>query len=111
MSEASAEKANGYLVAGKVKVIEADAASATIEVTGSGKEPYTVIFGNAVWHCNCPARKPLCAHVIAAKLVSPLRNEKKGLAPLADPEIDALLVGIVGPKLTEHDVIKMLEDL
>lgn len=91
MSEASEKKAHEYLTTGKVRVLEHDDSSALITVQGSAKEPYNVIFGNATWHCSCPARKPLCAHVIAAKLISPLRKEAKGLNPDKDPEIDAVL--------------------
>lgn len=91
MSEVSEKKALLYLTEGKVQVLEHDDASCLITVQGSDKEPYNVIYGNAVWHCTCPARKALCAHVIAAKLISPLRTEAKGLAPVANPLMDELL--------------------
>lgn len=91
MSEASEKKALEYLVSGKVKVLEHDAYSALITVQGSDTGPYNVIFGNATWVCSCPARKPLCAHVVAAKLISPLRIEVKGFAPNKNPAVDAIL--------------------
>lgn len=74
MSEASEVKAHQYLVEGRVQVMAANDISAWVEVQGSDKDPYVVRFGSeAGWWCDCPARKPLCAHVVAAKLVSPLR--------------------------------------
>lgn len=113
MSEASEKKAHQYLTGGKVRVIEHDDSSCLITVQGSGKEPYSVIFGNATWHCSCPARKPLCAHVIAAKLISPLRTEVKGLAPLKDPEIDDLLGDLEAAKKSqaEHADLDFLDGL
>lgn len=110
MSEASEVKAREYLTSGKVKVLEHDAKSCVMVVQGSGKEPYNIIFGNATWHCDCPARKPLCAHVIAAKLISPLRTEVKGLAPLKDPAIDEILGELKSTK-AEHADLDFLEGL
>lgn len=93
MSEASVKKAHEYLTGGLVKVLEADANSALIIVQGSADSPYNVHFNNSTWYCGCPARKTECAHVIAAKLVSPLRTEKStsklGSTSLA--ELDELL--------------------
>src|SRR4051812_41154597 len=73
MSQASADKAHRYLIEGRVQVMSADDETAWVEVHGSDSEPYVVRFAKGVWWCNCPARKPLCAHVVAARLVSPLR--------------------------------------
>jgi len=74
MSEGSEVKARTYLTDGKVKVLSCNAKTAVIEVSGSDSTPYVVQF-NGVWACDCPARKPLCAHVIAAQLVTVLRAE------------------------------------
>lgn len=96
MSEAVEKKALDYLTSGKVKVLRHSAFSAEIEVQGSDPVPYTVLFANATWACSCPARKPLCAHVLAAKLISPLRTETGGFAPKPVAGLDALLSGVKG---------------
>lgn len=82
MSEASQEKAHRYLLDGRVRVIEHSEGSALVEVQGTDSDPYVVRFsslgsddaGRGVWHCTCPSRKSLCAHVIAVKLVSAHRE-------------------------------------
>lgn len=67
------EKAKLYLASGQVKVVKHSAKEALIEVQGSDPQPYDVAF-NGFWHCNCPARVDRCAHIVAAQLISPLRE-------------------------------------
>jgi uncharacterized Zn finger protein len=93
VSEASEQKAIEYLTTGKVQVLEVGEAHALITVQGSAQEPYNVHFGNATWYCGCPARKPECAHVIAAKLICPLRSERSTskIGTVSVAELDQLL--------------------
>lgn len=92
MSQASEDKALAYLAEGRIKVIQATPTEALIHAHGSGKDPYDVRYQAGIWTCSCPARKPLCAHVIAAHLISPLRDGDSGnLSQNLDPEIDKIL--------------------
>lgn len=76
MSKAtSEEKAHRYLTEGRVKVVAVDASHTHLEVQGT--DLYEVTF-RAGWVCNCPARKPMCAHVIAAQLICPHREPRGG---------------------------------
>lgn len=135
MTEASpAVQAKGiaYLTSGAVKVLEHTASSATIEVSGSSKVPYTVRFSQGVWMCDCPGGKHgrECAHRFAAKLISPLRTEVGPLTgstsqaeahtDLAAAQEIADLLGPTTPKLPKpaqpepdslHDLIQFLDEV
>jgi hypothetical protein len=76
----SEKKAHEYLLAGRVDVVKVSSIEALVRVQGTGPEPYTVKFGQNIWHCGCPAHTPLCAHVIAAQLV---------VHKVPDPELGA----------------------
>ena len=81
-----------YLTSGWVQVLSANQHEATFEVRG--KETYTTGFSvDSGWHCTCPARKHLCAHVLACMLVYPHEEPERPSLVGNDPEIDALLGG------------------
>lgn len=71
------EKAKKYLAGGQVTVTHHTSFSANINVTGSNE--YSVTFDHKGWVCTCPSRAN-CAHIEAAKLISPLRVAKPTLA-------------------------------
>ena len=90
------EKAHAYLLAGKVKVIDhsLQRGTAEIEVYGSAEDPYLVRFGGVgLWHCDCPAKIENCAHLIAAKLISPLTHASWPGKSVEPSEVDKLLRG------------------
>lgn len=90
MSTNTTKKAHSYLTGGKVQVKAHNSQVAVFHVSGSASKPYTVMFGPTGWECNCPAYAE-CAHVVAAKLISPLRYvEPPKLAP-TDDELAHLL--------------------
>lgn len=68
-----AGKAITYLTEGRLKVQTHDTTHARILARGSDSRPYTITFDQAGWACDCPAQISDCAHVLAAKMISPLR--------------------------------------
>lgn len=89
MSAATETKAKKYLADGKVKVRLHGRENALIEVQGSEATPYEVKF-SGVWSCNCPARM-MCAHIIAARLISPLVEKERPSLGTVDAEILKLI--------------------
>lgn len=88
MSSQVLVKANSYLTGGKIQVVKHNAELAIL--TAQGSEQYVIAFGPAGWNCTCPARLE-CAHIVAAKLISPLRmSEHIGLAA-GDDELTAYI--------------------
>lgn len=75
MKTSVAEKAVKYLSEGKVQVVTHDERSARLTVQGSQPHAYEVEFNNFGWSCDCPAYTD-CAHIEAAKLISPLRYHR-----------------------------------
>jgi uncharacterized Zn finger protein len=93
------QKARDYLLRGKVAITSVVGSMVHAEVTGSDEtlEPYRVVGLGVEWRCDCPARVPECAHIIAVRLVSPapIANGVKALfADARDPDIDKLLEGL-----------------
>lgn len=86
------EKARIYLIEGRIKVIRADRHSVFLEASGSASTPYYVTYAGGIWSCSCPARKPECAHVLAAHLVSPLRNAAEPISLSEDSDLDSLFI-------------------
>jgi uncharacterized Zn finger protein len=68
------EKAIRLLVAGRVRVLTADAHSLTATVVGDHGE-YEVEVRGRETTCSCPARRPLCSHATAVGLVAGWRGE------------------------------------
>lgn len=98
-SEAVQAKAATILLEGRVKVQHLAAgypaegphfmAHVTPSVPG---DPYIVRFNANGWHCDCPARVQVCAHVLACQTITDF--EPVGGTPVLssrDPEIDAIL--------------------
>jgi uncharacterized Zn finger protein len=83
------EKADHYLIGGNLQVQAANSEMAIIKVQGSAAKPYTVIF-TADWDCDCPAHVE-CAHIVAAKLISPLRKKEQFSLPNTDEKLTEFL--------------------
>jgi hypothetical protein len=89
-----ATKAIAYLTDGKIKIQEHDVVRARILAYGSDNRPYTITFDSAGWVCDCPAQIAECAHVLAAKLISPLRQTQRITSLCtADEDLDDFLAG------------------
>ena len=69
MKQTVEEKADSYLHAGAVSIIEATATHVLARVKGSAADPYTVEWNGVSWECTCPAYINRCAHVTAVKKV------------------------------------------
>lgn len=86
-----AAKANDYITNGRIKVVSHNSEMAVIKAFGSDPAPYTVTFSALGWECNCPAHIE-CAHIVAAKLISPLRKAESNIQlGKTDAEISSLL--------------------
>lgn len=76
MKQTPTTKAHDYLTHGKVAVLVMTGTRARLAV--EGHQQYLVDFNeNSGWHCSCPATIDDCAHVIAAKLIVPLKVTQK----------------------------------
>lgn len=86
------DKAILYLYDEKVKVQwhTLEPPSCYIEVQGSAVKPYIVRFEHNEWTCDCPSQLE-CAHIIASKLVSPLRAVERPQIEGADITLDEFL--------------------
>lgn len=89
MSDSVELKARVYLADGKVKVQMLTGERACLIVTGSGNHTYSVLFDNG-WACSCPSRN-LCAHIIAAKLITNLRPREHTRIGPEDTDITEFL--------------------
>lgn len=70
MSRANAAaKARTYLSEGRVVVTHASRGRAAATVRGDG-HLWHARFLNGIWSCDCPARTPSCAHLIALRLIT-----------------------------------------
>ena len=77
-SQKTQAKAAEYLLAGRVKVrdcrelIGAQKHTFVADVSSSSQdgEPYHVKFGANGWHCDCPARVPVFAHILACQTIT-----------------------------------------
>lgn len=69
MKQTVEEKAEAYLLAGAVSIVEATERRVVARVKGSAADPYTVEWNGVSWDCSCPAYINRCAHVQAVKKV------------------------------------------
>jgi predicted nucleic acid-binding Zn finger protein len=69
MSETIDQKADRYLVEGRVSVSLVNESKGAFYVSGSDDTPYVVNFGGE-WTCNCPARVTQCAHIVACQKIT-----------------------------------------
>lgn len=90
MSEAQEAKARQYLAEGRLRVDYYWRGRAQFILDGSAGSYVTRFDG--IWRCTCPARTSECVHVIACKLVCPLRAPAPEFAP-HDPDLDKLFRG------------------
>lgn len=105
-SEKTQAKAAEYLLSGRVKVQHStmeklpDKASLFLGyVTSANQEPgdpYFVTFNETGWHCDCPARVQVCAHILACQTITDFQNSEKPAHPTftKSPDMDALLEGL-----------------
>lgn len=99
-SEKTQAKAAEYLLAGRVRITGLETGYAcTAEVYSANQdgEPYRVHFNNSGWHCDCPARVQLCAHILAVQTVTDLKVDKSAamsFTPKNDVTIDEILGGL-----------------
>jgi hypothetical protein len=93
----SEDKAHRYLVEGRVRVLRADRVLVRAEVRGSAPQPYTVAYDGVGWACNCEARVPLCAHIVAVQMVTSPGRIGDGGASLDDP-----FSKLLGPRWAQH---------
>lgn len=70
------DKAMNYLIEGRVHVVQVDENSGSFEVKGTSDDPYVVVFAGQ-WVCTCPARVPVCAHVVACQTISKFDTTKR----------------------------------
>lgn len=79
-SAAVIAKAHKYLAEGRVKVREVTRGNPTclIDVTGSADEPYLVWASDGEFHCSCPSRLPVCAHIAASMLITNMEAKPNG---------------------------------
>lgn len=90
MAESQEAKVTRYITEGRVKVLVANESHALVEVQGS--ERYVVTYDGR-WVCDCPARKR-CVHIMAAQLISPLKERKEvTFYESDDDELNRLLKG------------------
>jgi hypothetical protein len=97
-SEAVQAKAATILLEGRVKVKHLAAGypgegphfMAHVSPTEPG-DPYIVRFNASGWHCDCPARVQICAHVLACQTITDLEMPAGKPALAHDPEIDKIL--------------------
>jgi hypothetical protein len=96
-SEAVQAKAATILLEGRVKVKHLQALGdghwvfqAHVSPTEPG-DPYIVRFNASGWHCDCPARVQICAHVLACQTITDLEMPAGKPALAHDPEIDKIL--------------------
>lgn len=55
-------------------------------------DPYIVRFNANGWHCDCPARVQICAHVLACQTITDFDPANSSpVIGTPDPEIDAIL--------------------
>jgi hypothetical protein len=111
MSEAPSEKTQAkaaeYLLSGRVKVqrcipefVEGpDGAPlpmffAHVFSAAEDGDPYHVKFTTSGWHCDCPARVQLCAHVLACQAIFDFEKIEKPAEAGPNVDIDALLNGL-----------------
>jgi uncharacterized Zn finger protein len=69
MKQTVEEKAEAYLIAGAVSVVEATPRKVIAHVKGSALDPYLVEWNGVSWGCTCPAYINRCAHVTAVRRV------------------------------------------
>lgn len=97
-SEAQQAKAAEYLLSGRVKVqylADEERVDFLAHVTPKqGGDPYFVKFNPLGWHCDCPARVQVCAHILACQTITDFQNPDAKPTFVADPSIDALLDGL-----------------
>jgi uncharacterized Zn finger protein len=105
-----AEKAVAYLTEGKLSVQTHTATHARILAQGSDSRPYTITFDPSGWVCDCPAHVSECAHILAAKLISPLRQEQHtSLSSSSNPDLDKFLESFAATNGTTVDEINWSE--
>lgn len=106
-SEKTQAKAGEYLLSGRVKVQYAgrevvegkDGAPlplffAHVSSAAAEGDPYHVKFTTSGWHCDCPARVQLCAHILACQAIFDVSLVEKPADDVPDVDIDALLGGL-----------------
>ncbi len=67
-SKAVIHKAHKYLTDGQVMVVDLHGGTAEVWITGTDR--YEAKYSNGIWLCSCPSRSPVCAHTVAASLVT-----------------------------------------
>lgn len=106
-SDKTQAKAAEYLLSGRVKVqyasrevVEGEDGAplplflAHVFSAAEDGDPYHVKFTTSGWHCDCPARVQLCAHVLACQAVFDVSMVEKTEDTGPDVDIDALLNGL-----------------
>ena len=100
-SEKTQAKAAEYLLAGRVRVTSlipgGQSCEAEVYSANQDGDPYRVRFNNSGWHCDCPARVQLCAHILAVQTVTDLKVDKSAamsFTPKTDVSIDEILGGL-----------------
>lgn len=103
MPESVESKASKYLAEGRVVLNDlyyqsnAGHVRLTFYVQGSDTEPYYVKARRESgdqpwdWTCDCPARVPLCAHVVACKTILRDKMPVTKAVPTEDPDISKIL--------------------
>jgi len=83
------DKAQAYLLADKVAIVQASEHFVLAEVQGTSVDPYAVTWNGVAWDCDCPAYINRCAHVLAVRKVV---GERQPIVQLDMPpsEVDAL---------------------
>lgn len=102
-SEKVQAKAGEYLLSGRVKVQFCETTEdgrghfdAHVTPAGGG-DPYYVKFNQTGWHCDCPARVQVCAHILACMTITDFAALAGGNKPSSfpvDPSIDELLADL-----------------
>lgn len=73
------KKAAEYLAQGRVKVkavVTSGHPTGLFSVAGSLEEPYEVRYLSN-WTCDCPARVPVCAHILACQKITNFEPEQQ----------------------------------
>lgn len=82
-SEKTLAKAGEYLLSGRVKVQhlvllpQGPSFKAHVYSAKQDGDPYHVKFTANGWHCDCPARVQMCAHIIACQAITDFKISTK----------------------------------
>jgi hypothetical protein len=76
-------KAHRYLTEGRVTAVFVDHNRGSFNVRGSDDLPYTISFSGD-WTCDCPARVPVCAHILACQQITHFNTDLSLYRPVDD---------------------------